>query len=193
MLAGFNCGDRVPAGGGPALLATAIALVQSEAFAFVGLVEGWDTSICLLHAMLGRGTRPMLGEMQSLGHTFNSRTLRGRGDGVGGCRLRSAAGVCFDGSDANGQYNESVLGNWHDELDDALYAVVVQVYRANLARHGIQSGARSVDSVTGAATRHWVVRREGRSTPLPPRPLGMLGATRQPAGKSRLTVPIHSS
>jgi len=137
MLSGLNCGDLVPEGRGPALLARATALVRSTAFVFVGLVEEWDASICLLHATLGRGTRPMLAELQSLGHSSNSRTLRARGDGLGPCRLLSAAGGCFDASSAKGRYNESVLGGWRDELDDALYAVVVDVYRANLARHGM--------------------------------------------------------
>jgi len=46
-------------GSGNALLARALRLVRFQVFAFVGLVEDWDASICLLHASLGRGTQPI--------------------------------------------------------------------------------------------------------------------------------------
>jgi hypothetical protein len=168
MLAGLNCGDLVPSGRGPALLAKAKALVRSPAFVFVGLVEEWEASICLLHATLGRGTRPVLGELQSLGHSSNSRTLRPRDGGAVPCRLLSAAGGCFDASSSVGRYNESVLGGWRDDLDEALYAAVVDVYLANLARHGLGGGAGTRDSTVGApTTRRGVVAR--RRTPFRPR------------------------
>lgn len=136
MLAGLKCGDRFPTGHGSRLLAKAIRLLRSKAFIFVGLVEEWNSSICLLHATLGRGTQPILGEFQSFGHSRNSRRIAAGGDASGAsCRLRSNKGTCFDRVARRGEYNESVLGGWRDELDEALYAVAVEVYRANLARY----------------------------------------------------------
>ena len=39
------------------VLRTALAVLHSERFAFVGIVEEWDASICLLHHTLGGGSR----------------------------------------------------------------------------------------------------------------------------------------
>jgi len=51
----------------------ALRRVRSQAFAREGLVEEWDTSVCLLHASLGRGTQPIAAELRQLGRSRNSR------------------------------------------------------------------------------------------------------------------------
>ena len=148
MLNGLDCGALPPSRGAQDLLARAIRLLRSDAFVFVGLVERWRESVCLLHASLGRGTAPVEGEMQSLGHSRNSDARRGGG----GCRLKDKDGVCY-GSAGRG-YNASVLRGFRDELDEPLYAAAEEEFGRRLRLHRVAGGPAGVaaDVAAGAAT-----------------------------------------
>lgn len=137
MLLGMACAAPVPEGKGAQMLVEASKLLRSDAFVFVGIQEQWERSICLFHATLGRGTSPMISELEDLGHSHNSNGPLSLRRTSRGCRLRSSSGECFDTSNIANMYNESVLGGWRDELDEALYAVAIEVFHANLARYGL--------------------------------------------------------
>jgi hypothetical protein len=85
----------------------AVALLRSERFAFVGLVERWDESVCLFHATMGVGTSPIVGELGHFGHSAAS----------------TRAGV----------HDEGALGGFVDAADERLYAAARAIFEARLA------------------------------------------------------------
>ena len=103
----------------------------SDQFAFVGLTEEWDASVCLFHAVLGARTAPLRAEFRNFGHSRNraKRSLTARN---GACRLRAAGGRCYDELLGGGRYNESVLDGFVDAADEAVYAEAVAVFRRQL-------------------------------------------------------------
>ncbi|KAL1508651.1 hypothetical protein AB1Y20_004747 [Prymnesium parvum] len=118
MLAGRACAEALEEGEKPAVLARALAVLRSERMAFVGLVERWGTSICLLHHTLGRGSQPIAAEFLRLGHSSNSRREHGVPDLVIG----------------SGVYNESFLDGFVDVLDEQVYAEATHIFEARVAQ-----------------------------------------------------------
>ena len=142
MLIGRNCGARLHRHQLARIQQRAISVLRSDRFAFVGLVEHWDLSVCLFHAMMGGGSSPLGAEFRHLGHSANSRGKlraqtrewrRASGPTAAECRLRNANGTCFDMNRGPWGYNESVLGGFVDELDEAVYAEAQSIFARNLA------------------------------------------------------------
>ena len=71
MLAGHHCAADVDLSDGE-VVRTALGVLRSGRFAFIGLAEQWTASICLLHRMLPAAPPPMLAEFRQLGHSVNS-------------------------------------------------------------------------------------------------------------------------
>jgi len=82
-----------------------------EGFAFVGLTEEWELSVCLFHAMFG-----------------------------GSCHSREFMNVRPSRRPTKkqkGQYNLGALKGWKDDLDGPLYAHAVSIFRANLEKYQV--------------------------------------------------------
>lgn len=105
MLAGYQCAARVDLRDGR-VLETALTRLRSRAFAFVGVVEEWERSVCTLHRVLPGTSQPMLAEFRHLGHSINSHR---------------AIGWMPPSAHAD-EYNESVLDGFVDAADEAVYA-----------------------------------------------------------------------
>ena len=102
--AGFDCAARVDMSDGR-VLDTALARLRSGAFAFVGLVEEWERSVCALHRALPGGARPLVAAFRHFGHSVNShRDIR-----------------WLPPSARDGEYNESILEGFVDEADERVY------------------------------------------------------------------------
>lgn len=115
MLAGYNCAANVEMADG-SVLRRALSVLRSPRFAFVGLVEEWGASICLLHRMLPGHTAPMVAEFRHLGHSINSHR-----------------GIAWlPESDTDGVYNESILGGFVDEADERVYDEAARIFRRHL-------------------------------------------------------------
>ena len=71
MLTGHHCAAHVDLRDG-SIVREALAVLRSGRFAFVGLVEEWAASVCLLHRMLPGDSTPLLAEFRQLGHSINS-------------------------------------------------------------------------------------------------------------------------
>ena len=76
-----------------------------EGFAFVGLTEEWDLSVCLFHKMFGGAC-----------HAFEFENTR----------------PSYEGKSADQDYNTSELQGWHDDIDEAIYAAASEVFHQNL-------------------------------------------------------------
>ncbi|CAE7503283.1 unnamed protein product [Symbiodinium sp. CCMP2456] len=76
-----------------------------EGFAFVGITEMWDLSICLFHKMFGG---------PCLASDFDDSNP-------------SSAGKT-----AHADYNTSDLMGWHDDIDEVVYASALDVFHKNL-------------------------------------------------------------
>mmetsp|Transcript_38174 Transcript_38174/g.68256 ORF Transcript_38174/g.68256 Transcript_38174/m.68256 type:complete len:336 (+) Transcript_38174:70-1077(+) len=76
-----------------------------EGFAFVGLTEEWDLSICLFHKMFGGICR-----------AFEFEDTR----------------PSYAGKTADQDYNTSQLLGWHDDIDEVVYTAASEVFRRNL-------------------------------------------------------------
>ena len=76
-----------------------------ESFAFVGITEQWDLSMCLFHKTFG-----------------------------GTCRASDFADSrpTFSGKSANTDYDTSELMGWHDDIDEVVYAAALEVFHKNL-------------------------------------------------------------
>jgi hypothetical protein len=125
MLAGYDCAAQIDLTDGQ-LLRAALGVLRSDRFAFVGLVEFWDASICLLHRTLPGASRPLVAEFRSLGHSVNSHRAIG----------------WMPPSDTDGFYNESVLEGFIDVVDEAIYAEAEIIFRHNLERAAAQDQRR---------------------------------------------------
>ena len=87
----------------------AVATLHSGRFAFVGLVERWDESVCLFHATMGVGSYPIAGELQHFGHSRAALRRPGR------------------------RYDEGWLRGFVDTADERVYAEAVAVSDAQRA------------------------------------------------------------
>ena len=76
-----------------------------EGFAFVGLTEQWDLSICLFHKMFGGPCR-----------AFEFENTR----------------PSYAGKTADQDYDTAQLQGWHDDIDEVVYAAASEVFRRNL-------------------------------------------------------------
>ncbi|CAE7576189.1 unnamed protein product [Symbiodinium sp. CCMP2456] len=76
-----------------------------EGFAFVGITEEWDLSVCLLHKMFG-----------------------------GACQASDFenANPTSAGKSAHVDYDTSELMGWHDDVDGVVYAAALDVFHKNL-------------------------------------------------------------
>ena len=119
MLAGYMCADPHVELADGRVLATALRVLRSPAFAFIGLAEEWDASVCLLHRVLPAGGRPMVAEFRHFGHSVNShRDI-----------------PWLPASARDGEYNESVLEGFVDEVDEAVYAEARRLFRQRWQRY----------------------------------------------------------
>ena len=117
MLAGYHCAARVDLSDG-LVLGTALSVLRSKRFAFIGLTEEWTSSVCLFHRMLPGTPLPMIAEFRQLGHSVNSH--------------RDVAWM--PSSNADGVYNESVLDGFVDEIDERVYSEAARIFRRRLDR-----------------------------------------------------------
>jgi len=81
-----------------------------EGFAFVGITEEWDLSICLFHKMFG-----------------------------GVCEANNFVDTrpSSDGKSADTDYDTSALMGWHDDLDGEVYEAALDVFRKNLISYNV--------------------------------------------------------
>eukprot|EP00439_Symbiodinium_sp_Y106_P062983 s1437_g9.t1 len=93
----------------PAMAEEAIRRVR-HGFAFVGITEEWDLSICLFHAMFGSQCRAT--DFQD---------------------TRSA----YPGKSANDLYDTAALEGFRDEIDGMVYDEAVRIFRNNLIRFNV--------------------------------------------------------
>eukprot|EP00439_Symbiodinium_sp_Y106_P084658 s1613_g26.t1 len=77
----------------------------TEGFAFVGITEEWDLSMCLFHKTFG-----------------------------GTCRASDFVNTrpTFSGKSAHTDYDTSELMGWHDDIDEIVYAAALKVFHKNL-------------------------------------------------------------
>ncbi|CAE7374844.1 unnamed protein product [Symbiodinium sp. CCMP2592] len=77
----------------------------TEGFAFVGITEEWDLSMCLFHKTFG-----------------------------GTCRASDFANTrpTFAGKSAHTNYDTSQLVGWHDDIDEIVYTAALKVFHKNL-------------------------------------------------------------
>lgn len=85
-----------------------------EGFAFVGLTEHWELSMCLFHKMFGGPCRP--GDFEDT-----------RPSSVG-----KSADVAYDVSE---------LSDWHDDLDELVYDAAKEVFHQNLLRFNVSQAS----------------------------------------------------
>mmetsp|Transcript_38514 Transcript_38514/g.78865 ORF Transcript_38514/g.78865 Transcript_38514/m.78865 type:complete len:348 (+) Transcript_38514:71-1114(+) len=90
--------------------ATEAARRVHDGFAFVGITEEWNLSICLFHKMFG-----------------------GACDAVEFEDTRPS----YDGKSADQDYDTLQLQGWHDDIDDVVYAAAVKVFRRNLVSFNV--------------------------------------------------------
>ena len=105
-----------------------------EGFAFVGLTEEWDLSICLFHKMFGGSC-----------HAFEFADTR----------------PSFAGKSADKDYDTSQLEGWHDDIDEVVYAAALEVFRRNLILFNVsQETCQECYSHRESDPAFWQERRE---------------------------------
>ena len=120
MLAGFDCAANVSLRDGT-VLQRALTRLRSNAFAFIGIVEEWEASVCLLHRTLPGYSQPLIAAFRHLGHSVNShRDI-----------------PWLPPSARDGEYNESVLEGFVDAADERVYQ---EARRLFAARRGSRRG-----------------------------------------------------
>ena len=95
-----------------------------EGFAFVGLTEEWDLSICLFHKMFG-----------------------------GQCHAEEFEDVrpTSSGKNASVDYDTSELMGFHDDIDEVVYSAALDVFKANVALYNVsQDSCQPCFSVRGS-------------------------------------------
>ncbi|OLQ00578.1 hypothetical protein AK812_SmicGene16759 [Symbiodinium microadriaticum] len=90
--------------------ATEAARRVHDGFAFVGITEEWDLSICLFHKMFGGAC-----------NAFEFEDTR----------------PSYDGKSADQDYDTAQLQGWHDDIDEVVYAAALEVFRRNLASFSV--------------------------------------------------------
>eukprot|EP00438_Fugacium_kawagutii_P032691 Skav221352 [mRNA] locus=scaffold1845:222188:222670:+ [translate_table: standard] len=80
-----------------------------EGFAFVGLTEEWELSVCLFHAKFG-------GPCQAIEFVNTRPTQR---------------------PNNSKSYDTSILNGWVDEIDAPVYAEAKRLFHDDLARYGV--------------------------------------------------------
>ena len=140
--------------------ASRAAGVLRERFAFVGLLEHWNASVCVFHALMMRGSQPDVAELQVTHATpliHASPPRRGGGDAFGssdgssaskprqgapsssrgassGGHVASASGV-----GAAGRYDVHALHGFVDALDEVVYAAARERFWQDARRTGCAS------------------------------------------------------
>lgn len=120
MLNGLSCPEYSHPSGLKKQAALNQSLVKSaikridQGFAFVGLTEEWDLSVCLFHAMFGGSCHPREFENTRPGTQRLAGTLT-----------------------ASGSYNASVLGDWEDPYDEPVYAHARDIFWKNIHDFGV--------------------------------------------------------
>jgi len=103
------------------------AIRRLSTFAFVGLTDRWQLSVCLFHAMYGGDVTAS--EFRNVRH----------GDG---------------GSSHHG-YNTTMLGSFVDDADEALHLRAVEIFECNLQMYQVTQ--ESCDAVQQQASDRWSV------------------------------------
>ena len=117
MLAGFDCAANVSLRDGT-VLQRALTRLRSNAFAFIGIVEEWEASVCLLHRTLPGYSQPLIAAFRHLGHSVNShRDI-----------------PWLPPSARDGEYNESVLEGFVDAADERVYQEARRLFTAGRER-----------------------------------------------------------
>ena len=95
-----------------------------EGFAFVGITEEWDMSVCLFHKMFGGPCQP---------EEFVD--------------IRPSSW----GKNASVDYDTSQLLGFHDDIDEVVYSAALGVFKANLVVYNVsKDSCRSCFSVRGS-------------------------------------------
>ena len=95
-----------------------------EGFAFVGLTEEWDMSVCLFHKMFGGHC-----------HAAEFEDIR----------------PTSPGKNASVDYDTSELMGFHDDIDEVVYSAALDVFKANIALYNVsQDSCQSCFSVRGS-------------------------------------------
>ena len=81
-----------------------------EGFAFVGITEEWDLSICLFHKMFGGRCQAI--EFEDTRPSFSGKT-------------------------SDTEYNTSELMGFHDDIDAVVYDAALQVFKAHLIAYNV--------------------------------------------------------
>lgn len=105
MMNGHKCGDQVPVT--PKMMSTAMERLKTG-FAFVGLTDQWELSVCLFHAMFG-----------------------------GDCHEREFENVRPGANQTGSLYETEKLGSWTDMYDGPLYAAAETIFRVNAEKFGV--------------------------------------------------------
>jgi len=113
MLTGRNCNDKSEVRESD--LQKAIQRVD-EGFAFVGLSNSWEISVCLFHAMFG-------GSCHSREFKNNNYAAANKKDEFWDTK--------------KGRWNESMLDGFRDYYDGRLYRHVEAVFNRRLAEYGL--------------------------------------------------------
>eukprot|EP00811_Abedinium_folium_P000392 NODE_10359_length_1358_cov_2.223396.p1 GENE.NODE_10359_length_1358_cov_2.223396~~NODE_10359_length_1358_cov_2.223396.p1 ORF type:complete len:313 (+),score=76.04 NODE_10359_length_1358_cov_2.223396:107-1045(+) len=109
MLNGLSCGAEDTSDMQLSMYADNAIVTLHTQFAFVGIVEDWDISVCLFHVMLG-----------------------------GSCNEREFVNVDRIGNDTIKTYDqEAVLGSWFDKYDHLVYEAARTTYYKNIIRHTV--------------------------------------------------------
>ena len=112
MILGWSCAsDRALR---PADVSRAVRVMRDH-FAYVGLTEHWETSVCVFHRMMRQPGGPSPSEL-ALTH-------------LGPLRTHHSTPAAFE-------YDESPLRGFTDEADEAVYAAVSERFWADARRTG---------------------------------------------------------
>merc|ERR1712224_633058 len=97
---------------------------STEDFAFVGITEKYDESVCLFHAMYGGSVSPV--EFKNTHPASAYKT-------------NDETKLSFERVSGSSLYNESILEafDFHDRFDEPLYERVVEVFNKRLEQYDI--------------------------------------------------------
>jgi len=135
---GGACGDPIPPS--EEEIARAIDRLQ-EGFPFVGILEEYDLSICLLHKMYGGTCKGV--ELQETHVTEVQSNVSAQNIAVNSTRgvsLATTASVRAS-TRVSSEYDTSVLNGWVDKADRAIYIEGQRIFAQLLERYGVSEAA----------------------------------------------------